>query len=117
MMRENIKSTDTVRDMIVTMAEGNPGAITVLMEILKSDKDTGVFNILHMDDMNIRGTQIWIGYKDFCKQDILMFLKYIKERNRSLIDYINATGKLGNHKDMAVPFGGSYPGGRKMLGE
>jgi tryptophanyl-tRNA synthetase len=85
--REKIELTDTTMDMAIKMGEGNPGGITVLVNLLKT-KD-GVLDILHLDDMNIRGSQIWVGYKYFCGEDLNAFVKAIRERNRDMIDAIN----------------------------
>ena len=65
-MRTPINLSDSTLDMIVAMSEGNPGALTVLMGMLESDNPAATMMILHLDDMNIRGTQIWVGYKDHC---------------------------------------------------
>ena len=59
-MRKRIELTDSMNDMLFKMSEGNPGGLNVLMGLM--DRDPLVF--LALDDMNIRGTQIWIGYKD-----------------------------------------------------
>ena len=40
----------------------------------------GIFDILSLDDMNMRGSQIWVAYKDHCGQDIEKFIACIKER-------------------------------------
>jgi hypothetical protein len=59
-------------DTLILMAEGNPGALNVLIELEKSDN---LVWAMHLDDMNIRGTQIWLGYKDYCKQDLNKFVE------------------------------------------
>lgn len=64
-MRESLSFYDTVMDILVQMAEGNPGACTVLAEMIKRDPVVGVMAVIHMDDMNIRGAQIWVAYKNF----------------------------------------------------
>ena len=67
---------DTVMSMVTKMSEGNPGALTVLMELLKApDIDPDGFagpvgTILMMDSLGIYGATIWILYKDVCHQEI-----------------------------------------------
>jgi len=112
-MRKEIGLNDSVMETIIIMSEGNPGAITVLVQLLE-DKEKGLFYILRLDDMNIRGTQIWIGYKDYCKQDIENFKTAILKRDPLMIEAINKEGGRGNHPDKAVSNGASY-GRRETL--
>lgn len=112
-MREEIKLDTSAMDLIVSMSEGNPGAVTVIAQLLK-DKDMGLIFLLNLDDMNIRGTQIWVGYKDYCKEDIDKFREAVKKRDPEMVAKINAEGLRGNHKDKAVVGGASY-GDRQQL--
>ncbi len=89
------------------MSEGNPGAVSVLTQFINDDiKD--LMLLLSLDDMNIRGTQVWIGYKDFCKEDIEKFKACIHTRDADMITKINMEGLRGNHKHKAVTSGASY---------
>ena len=72
-----IQETDTMLDSLTKMAEGNPGAITVLMQIMteaeRIDPDSfmGSFGaILSLDTQNIYGSRIWMLYKDVCGENI-----------------------------------------------
>lgn len=78
----------TVKDMVLMMCEGNPGALSVIMEILKDE--AGVLWLCHLDDMNIRGSQVWIGFKYYCGQDMKRFVECIKTRDEGMIAKINA---------------------------
>jgi len=115
--RKEIDIGSTVMDMMMVMSENNPGAITVLSEMLKVDEALGFLLILWLDDMNIRGTQVWIGYKNYCGQDINKFIEATKNRDSEMIRVINEEGARGNHKDKAVEGGASYPGRRFLLKE
>lgn len=104
-MRKNIELTDSVFDMLVKMAEGNPGAVSVLSQMLqKSGAIAGPMRILDLDDMNIRGPQIWIGYKDHCKEDITLFIRKVFERDSQLVAAINEISQ----DEIAVTHGGSW---------
>jgi hypothetical protein len=105
--REPIGLQDTVMVMMLKMAEGNPGAITAMSELMRRGADGGVFDILSLDDMNIRGTQIWVGYSDYCGKDIEKFAQCIKDRDKEMIAAINREGLKGNHEALAVQHGGS----------
>lgn len=107
MVREKINLTTKIQDVIITMSEGNPGSLRVLMELF-SEITLGMFNILNLDDMNIRGSQIWAGYKDFCKEDLQLFINKIKYRDRKMVDFINSRKKDCETDEIAVTSGASY---------
>ena len=60
------------------------------MQILQADKQMGFMTILSMDDMDIRGSQIWVGFKDHCKSDVAAFMKAINDRDPAMVATINA---------------------------
>lgn len=75
---------------MLTMGEGNPGALAVLMQLLENpDFKESVHIILSMDDMNIRGSQIWVAFKDHCKQDLELLKKLVLARDKELIATVN----------------------------
>jgi len=80
---------DTVITAAVKMAEGNPGAITVMMELIKKKQEEGFIAIMHLDDMQIRGWKIWYGYKDYCKQDLEKFFDCIMSKDKDMQQFID----------------------------
>jgi hypothetical protein len=102
-MRSELDLMGSVKAAIAGMSEGNPGAIRVLTELMERDATT----ILHLDDMNIRGTQIWIAYSDHCGKDIEKFHTAIITRDSAMIEAVNAAGLRGNHTERAVRQGAS----------
>ena len=114
-LREDIKPKDSIAHLIMLMSEGNMGATTVIMQMFEKLGDDAVEMMLHLDDMNIRGTQIWIGYKDCCGQNIDKFIKCVKERDIKMIEKINEEGHMGNHVHKAVKSGGSYKGRQFLI--
>jgi hypothetical protein len=107
-MREKIELDGTNVDMAVKMSEGNPGALSVLIQLMEMGMD-GFMVIMHLDDMNIRGSQIWVGYKDFCGEDIEKFKETVEARSPEMVEVINQmpSGALGT-EEKAVTNGGSY---------
>jgi hypothetical protein len=72
-----IKLNDSFMDVVMKMSEGNPGAISVLMQLMKEVPTIdpanvlgGLGPILEMDTLGIYGSRIWILYKDVCGEDI-----------------------------------------------
>lgn len=104
-MRAKIGMGTGIQDVLVTMAEGNIGALTVLMEIMKKDGMIAFTSVLSLDDMNIRGEQIWIGFKYFCEQNLEKFLGCIKSRDEDMIALIN---KEASGSEIAVKSGASF---------
>lgn len=71
--------TDSIEDIVVKMAEGNPGAATVLIKLLtQPDKRIGLFLVLWLDEFEIYGPSIWILYKDWCFENIDLLVDSIR---------------------------------------
>lgn len=83
-----IQLTDDPMSSIVSLSEGNPGAISVLVKLLEAGP-LGFMDILHLDDMGMKGPQIWVAWKDHCKQDIEAFRKAIRARDPDMVATVN----------------------------
>jgi hypothetical protein len=88
-MRKKVGTNMRMQELIEVMGEGNPGALTVLINMLGGPTMDGAFDILRLDDMNIRGPQIWVAFKDYCGQDWAVFTKAVKERDPLMVATIN----------------------------
>ena len=86
--RKEISLNNSIMDIMVLMAEGNPGGLNVIASLVKDNPD-GIVYLLHLDDMNIRGTQIWIGFKDYCGGITQKFVECIVSRDQGMINKIN----------------------------
>jgi hypothetical protein len=76
-MATRLDGNMNVRDIVMALAEGNPGALNVCMMLLNEgetiDPDAimgGLSNLLDLDSLGIYGSRIWMFFKDFCKQSI-----------------------------------------------
>lgn len=72
-----IKLNDTGMSAAIKMNDGNPGALTVIVQFMKMgaeiDPDSalgGITPILDLDTLGIYGPRIWMLYKDVCKEDV-----------------------------------------------
>ena len=81
-------------DAVVKMAEGNPGATTVLMQLLTDDSINGALAIYWLDELEIRGWRIWFAFKDCCQQDLHKLYKSIISQDKEMINKINEHIKL-----------------------
>lgn len=61
--------------------------------------------LLNLDDMNIRGPQIWVAYKDICKGDLEQLVGRIEKRDPELVAAINRIIPDG---EQAVEHGASF---------
>lgn len=75
-------------DVIYKMSDGLPDAIVGLTELMKSD-EAGFMLLLVLDDMNIRGSQIWEAYKYLYNEDGKKFAEAVKNRDEKMVQFIN----------------------------
>ena len=74
-------SEQTLKDLIIDMCEGNPGGLNVLMMLVTNGRPEMVVTL---NEMGIRGSQIWIAYKDHCDQNLMELILRIGIRDPSL---------------------------------
>ncbi len=72
-----IQMTDTASDAMFKLCEGNPGGLTILLELynkaVEIDPDSALQELgpmLLLNTFEIYGSNIWVLYKDCCAQDI-----------------------------------------------
>lgn len=87
--RERITLNGTMMDLFLTMSEGNPGAAVALAELCKGD-DMALMRVLDLDDMGMRGSQIHVAFKDYCKGDVEKFRKALLDRDPAMVAAVNA---------------------------
>lgn len=102
MKRARVNMQMSTESFLLLMGEGNPGALSVLMEMVKNNE---IMRIFDLDDMNIRGCQIWVGYKDHCHENLAVFIQKVKARDPAMIRIINENNGT---KEVAVVSGASF---------
>lgn len=103
--REKLTLETSVMEALITMSEGNPGAASVLAKLMQKYNEMGFMAALHLDDMNMRGSQIWVGYKDYCGQDLEKFFAALTSRDPAMVAKVNE--KCGYTGELAVTHGSS----------
>lgn len=75
----------TGADVVIALADGNPGATVVMAQMFKQgaeiDPDSslgGLGAVLSLDTHKIYGPRIWMLYKDVCGQDIRIMLAILR---------------------------------------
>jgi len=93
-------------DPLLPFTEGNVGALRVMADL--SAKIQGVDFLmftLDLDDMNIRGHQIWVAFKDVCGSDLETLISRVRDRDPTLAEAIN---KVSPDGEQAVAHGASF---------
>lgn len=75
----------TFQDMLILLADGNPGAITAMMHCANASPIVdplawaGPYQpLLHLDSFGIYGPQIWVLYKDLASQSTVNTLALLR---------------------------------------
>lgn len=93
----NKNSMSISEELIVTMADGNPGAMMIVFNILSSDEM--LYRLLTLNKLNIRGEQIYKLFNDCCDQntqkyirtiDMIEFNVFIKEEVLSNLNLVRS---------------------------
>lgn len=80
--------TEDTRNEMVAIAEGNPGAIATMREILAANfQYRGCFE--HLKTMRLTGSKLWVAYSDICKKNIELLVKLIYADDESLVYGVN----------------------------
>lgn len=79
--------TEADKTNIVAFCEGNPGALRVLcsaVQLLHHNDDSVDQFFKALTELDIRGPQIWVAYKDHCDEELITFIYRVKKRNEIL---------------------------------
>lgn len=75
---------DSLQDVMVNLSQGNPGALTAMVGIVKNHQDLGplaMFGgrgpLMALDMMGIYGSEIYILWNDICKRNLRRFCALI----------------------------------------
>lgn len=105
-MKERIKLEDTPKDIVMKMCEGNPGALTVLMSMLRDggsiDPDDfmqGIGAVLALDSNNIYGSRIWMLHKDVCKGNLPKTIGMLRGWQLGLVSEAALSHAIDNYGD------------------
>jgi hypothetical protein len=107
-----ISLNDTFVSILEKMSEGNPGALTCLMEMIKKndwyfpDTEPMVY-VLHLDDIGIYGSQLYMLWNDCCGRDLNVFETVL--RNYQTGKLTGAAIRTNVSQGRGTPFEGLVP--------
>lgn len=89
-----IKEGMSTLNIIVSMCDGNPGAMSALMELMKpsikdidpTTNDVTWHYVLLLDLYEIYGTDIYVLYNDICQREVPKMIAVLKATELDLLD-------------------------------
>jgi hypothetical protein len=99
-MAEKINVKMNMMEMAMTMSEGNPGALSVIMEMMQDP--TGLLDILMLDSMDIRGSHLYMLNNDCCRRDPAKFKRTLMMLRSGVFTQEQIHENLGRCR--ALPF-------------
>ena len=103
--KQRLELNDDIKTAIIKMCDGNPGALTVLIESVKQceaidpDNFVGPYSVLlALDSIGIYGPSIWVLYKDVCGEEMVNLVGVLRGRQLGFVssDEIRA---VANERD------------------
>jgi len=91
MNKQRIELTDSMMDVTIKMCEGNPGAMTFIMEGMKesSNIDPDGFPeigfILNADRCGIYGTDLYVLWSDLCGRDMTLSIALLRATQLGIV--------------------------------
>ena len=87
-----ITMNDSGQEILIKMCDGNPGALTAMMEIMQkgasidSDAASPVSSILLLDSCGIYGTDIYVLWSDICNRNTVHMMAILRATQLGLFD-------------------------------
>jgi hypothetical protein len=85
MPHERIELSDTPLTSIAKLSEGNPGAVSVLVDMFQRNAEIdleSVFgpmsSLFHLDTLGIYGSKIWTLFKNCCGSDTVSLVTVLR---------------------------------------
>jgi hypothetical protein len=95
--------TDSTDDMITKMADGNPGAVSAVFQLITEAGSIdpqdfmGVGMVLHLDHLQLYGGDIYVIWNDVCDRDARKFRLLLRASQLGLVDHGTMTDLTEGH--------------------
>lgn len=97
-------------DVITAMAEGNPGALRVLVEVIKATPEVDPDSALGwlgplctMDNLDCYGSKVWLLYKDICGQDVRHMIAVLRASQLGFVSRDAIKAAMDGRDQLDVP--------------
>ena len=97
--RQPLSESMERKEFMSKFCEGNVGCVSVVVAVAEQ----GHFQIqaiMNLVDMNIRGAQVWVAFKDVCQQDVGEFVDRVLKRDPELVRQVNEIMYRPDRKNM-----------------
>lgn len=102
--RASLDVGGTIGQAVELLAEGNLGALNILQRLVGMGMP---HRLLDLDDMNIRGEQLWVAYKDHCKSIMQKFVEAVEARDSDMVRTVNEVARQRGIPYVAKTRGGA----------
>ena len=100
----------TMIDIVTTLSEGNPGAISVLMQILVNNQRIDPDDcfgplgpLFELDNLDCYGSRIWMLYKDVCDGNLIDMLGVLRAIQLGFINQEKIQHAIDNYGEGIDP--------------
>ncbi len=83
-----ISVNDDTIDVVTKITQSNFGALMVINQFIELYPKSVLAKIIILEELNLHGPEIWIGYKDYCGQDINKFIECLDKRDMEMMAMI-----------------------------
>ena len=104
--KTRIEMSDSLQSTMFKMSDGNPGALSVCMDIMEHggriDPDNAlgaIGTILSLDTVNVYGPRIWMLYKDVCGENLSKMIGLIRANQLGIVDRSTLDHAIDNRGD------------------
>jgi len=101
---DRISGRDGLPEIMTKLTEGNPGALSVCMQIAAQaaaiDPDSalgGLGGLLALDTERIYGSRIWMLYKDVCGEDLTLTLGLLRACQLGMLARTDLNAAIDNY--------------------
>lgn len=91
-----LKIFETTSQNFINFAGGNPGAITMLLELQKAVQDKIAIYLITLDKMELYEDKLYMLWNDCCKRDILKVIKILDYYEKGIINQIDINERIKN---------------------
>lgn len=82
-------------DILMKLSQGNPGALSVLMQVAQtSNPVTAAIVFSFLAENNLTGSTIWILYKDWQKENVDNFIDKIMNHPEQVLAYVASNTEI-----------------------
>lgn len=88
-----------LQSFIVKMADGNIGALSMIMDIMENHVARGLVALQRMEMLDIKGEKLYLIWNDCCFRDLNKTLDVMLERSKAeILDHIDMQKNWGRGK-------------------